>query len=130
MSISPFSKHFVISLNSPAKSTPGIIPDAPLTQFAIEYISNHFSEKITVEEIARKMGYSTIYLSKTFKKDTGKSLYTYLTEYRISKSTILLKEGYNVTETIYSVGFNDCSNFICTFKKVIGVSPHKYRNSI
>lgn len=101
-----------------------------ITQLAIEYISNHFNKKITVDEIAKKTGYSTIYLSKKFKKDTGKSIYTYLTEYRISQSAILLKEGYNVTETCYSVGFGDCSNFIRTFKKVNGISPYKYKKSV
>lgn len=98
-----------------------------ITQQAIEYISNHYNEKTTVEKIADNLGYSGIYLAKKFKKDTGKSIYTYITEYRISKSTIFLKEGYNVTETCYSVGFGDCSNFIRTFKKVIGISPYKYK---
>lgn len=103
---------------------------SPQTQFAIEYINDHFAEKITIEEMANKIGCSTVYLSKIFKKDTGKTIYTYLTEYRISKSTILLKEGCNVTETCYSVGFYDCSNFIRTFKKVNGISPYKYKKSV
>ena len=101
-----------------------------ITQSAIGYISDHYNEKITLEKIAKELGYSTIYLSKKFKKDTGKSIYTYITEYRISKSTILLKEGYNVTETCYCVGFGDCSNFIRTFKKTIGVSPYKYKKNV
>ena len=103
---------------------------SPQTQFAIEYINDHFPEKITIEEMASKIGCSTVYLSKIFKKDTGKTIYTYLTEYRISKSTILLKDGCNVTETCYSVGFYDCSNFIRTFKKVNGISPYKYKKSV
>lgn len=101
-----------------------------ITQSAIGYISDHYNEKITLEKIAKELGYSTIYLSKKFKKDTGKSIYTYITEYRISKSTILLKEGYNVTETCYCVGFGDCSNFIRTFKKTIGISPYKYKKNV
>ncbi len=102
---------------------------SPITQQAIDYINEHFSEKITAEQIAKEIGYSTIYLSKSFKKDTGKPIYTYITEYRISKSTILLKEGYNVTEAGYSVGFGDCSNFIRTFKKINGISPYKYKKA-
>ena len=98
------------------------------TRFAMKYMNEHYSEKITIDEIAKKAGCSTTYLSKIFKKDTDKSIYTYLTEYRISKSTILLKKGFNVTETCYAVGFGDCSSFIRTFKKAIGVSPHKYKN--
>ncbi len=102
----------------------------PYTRFAMKYMNEHYSEKITIEEIAKKAGCSTTYLSKIFKQDTEKSVYTYLTEYRINKSTMLLKEGLNVTETSYSVGFGDCSSFIRTFKKSIGVSPYKYKNSI
>jgi len=100
----------------------------PYTRFAMNYMNEHYSEKITINEIAQKAGCSTTYLSRIFKKDTDKSIYTYLTEYRISKSTMLLKEGLNVTEACYAVGFGDCSNFIRTFKKAIGVSPHKYKN--
>ncbi len=100
---------------------------SPITQLAIDYINDHYSEKITAEQIAKNIGYSTVYLSKNFKKDTGKPIYTYITEYRISKSTILLQEGCNVTEAAYSVGFGDCSNFIRTFKKINGISPYKYK---
>lgn len=100
---------------------------SPYTQFAIEYINNHYPEKISTAEIAKKAGCSTVYLSKVFKKNTGKPIYTYLTEYRISKSTLLLKNGANVTEACYNVGFGDCSNFIRTFKKITGTSPLKYK---
>ena len=102
----------------------------PYTRFAMKYINEHYSEKITLDEIAKKAGCSTTYLTKVFKKDTDKSVYAYLTEYRIIKSTMLLKEGFNVTETCYAVGFGDCSSFIRTFKKIIGVSPHKYKKSV
>lgn len=103
---------------------------SPYTRHAIEYIAKRYSEKITVEDVAGAVGCSTVYLSKTFKSDTGKTVYGYITEYRIRKSALLLKSGANVTEACYAVGFSDSSNFIRTFKKLLSISPKQYRKQV
>lgn len=92
----------------------------------LSYISGHYSETITLSNLSSLSKCSIAYLSKTFKKYTGISIYTYITGYRISKAKTMLRSGFSVTETCYSCGFNDCSNFIKTFKKFVKITPFKF----
>ena len=102
----------------------------PQIQTALQFIKVHYNEKIYISDIAVKCGCSKVYLSKIFKSYTGMSVYTYLTEYRIKKAANLLKTGYSVSDACYNSGFNDCSKFIETFKKIIGTTPLKYKTDI
>lgn len=95
---------------------------------ALSFISDHFAEKITLSQIAEYCGCSVTYISKVFKSYTGMSIYKYITRTRISMSQNMLKSGMTVTESCFACGFSDCSNFIKTFKDLVGKTPIKYRN--
>lgn len=99
----------------------------PIVQRAVEFITAHYREKLTVGELAGHVGCSTVYLSKIFRRYMGRSVHQYLTEYRIKKAAALLNTGCSVTEACYSVGFSDCSGFIHTFRKLMNVTPNQYK---
>lgn len=101
------------------------IPHQILT--AVSCIKEHFGENISLLEIAKNSGCSVTYLSRVFKDYMGVTVYKYLINYRIAQSTNFLKSGCSVTETAYLCGFGDSSNFIRTFKKTVGISPHQYK---
>lgn len=94
----------------------------------ISYITNNFHNNISLQDIADYSHCSVTYLSRIFTKYMGISIYKYLIDYRINQSAILLKSGNSVTDACYSCGFNDCSNFIKTFKKSTGITPQQYKN--
>lgn len=94
---------------------------------AISFIKEHFCEDISLLDIAKNSRCSVTYLSRIFSKFMGITVYRYLINYRISQSTLLLKSGCSVTDAGYKCGFGDSSNFIRTFKKSVGVSPHQYK---
>jgi len=94
---------------------------------AIEYIAQHYSEKIKIQDIASFLGCSEAYLSRIFKKYVGISIYGYITEHRINMAKKFLKSDCSVTEVCYLTGFNDCSNFIENFKKITGSTPLQYK---
>ena len=96
----------------------------------IEYIAKHYSEKIKIYDISSTLGCSEAYLSRLFKKYTGISIYGYITGHRINMAKKFLKSDLSVTEVCYLTGFNDCSNFIETFKKLTGYTPLKYKNIV
>ena len=96
---------------------------------SINYISEHYSESISVESIAYECGCSVAYLSRLFKRYFGVSLYNYVLEYRINKAKALLSLDCSVTEVCYLTGFNDCSNFINKFKKMTGITPLQYKKN-
>lgn len=93
------------------------------------YISENYGQKISLEYLAAKAGCSVTYLARSFKQYTGKTIYNHIIDTRIGNAQRLLKQGLTVTEVCYATGFDDCSNFIRTFKNMTGKTPLQFKNS-
>jgi AraC-like DNA-binding protein len=92
------------------------------------YIKGHYSEKITLEDIANHVYFSKSYLSKIFKDEMKCGLTAYINNIRIEKSKmLLLDEDVSLVDIAVLVGFDDQSYFTKVFKKIVGVSPGKFR---
>ncbi len=98
---------------------------------AKKYIADHYSEPITVSDIAKYVSVSNDYLGRVFKKSTNMTLIDYINEFRVRKSVELLKKSEYPVEEIYAmVGYNSVTNFYKVFKKIMGCTPAKYRDKI
>ncbi len=93
---------------------------------AIDYMENHFAEKITLADIAGCAGMSSKYFCSYFKKHTLTTAISYLNALRIQKACQLLENKRSVTDTALSCGFDNISFFIKKFKEAVGVTPAKY----
>lgn len=97
-------------------------------QNIFHYISNHYTEKITAVQVAKKFGLRQSDLSAHFKKITGKSFNEYLNYVRICKAKrMLISSEKNITEIAYSVGFASTSYFINCFKVQMGITPASFK---
>ncbi len=97
----------------------------------ILYISEHFSEELTLQKIADDFHISPVHLSRSFKTETGKNIVSYINIIRIEKAKLLLTSGhYQVNEIAYMVGFHSSQNFYNTFRKIEGKSPAEYLTGI
>ena len=95
---------------------------------AKEYIQNHYSDPLTLEEVSEMVGLSTAYFSALFKKTEGEGFAKYLINVRIEQAKLLLRESnLPVTEICRKVGYNDPKHFTHTFEKTAGVKPSTYR---
>ena len=75
---------------------------------AKEYIQNHFSDPLTLEEVSEMVGLSTAYFSVLFKKTEGEGFAKYLINVRMEQAKLLLRESnLPVTEICRRVGYND-----------------------
>ena len=100
----------------------------PVVSDAMEYINNHYPENINLTKISRKLCVNPSYLSREFKHNTGFSVVEFINFRRIWHAReMLLYTDKQVTEIAYQVGYNNVTHFHWTFKKMIGVSPNKYR---
>lgn len=96
---------------------------------AIKYIEEHYTERLTLLEVAEQTYVSQWHLSKLLNKDTGHSFSELLNMTRIKKAQELLGEqSLRIGEIAEMVGFLDMAHFSRVFKKITGVSANEYRN--
>ena len=98
-----------------------------IIQSAVRYISDNYSDNITLPFLAEKFAMSTSHFSKTFKSLTGFKFVEYITFVRIAEAEKLLKNGkISITDTATKCGFNDSNYFATVFKKIKGISPYRF----
>ncbi len=96
---------------------------------AIKYIEEHYTERLTLLEVAEQTYVSQWHLSKLLNKDTGHSFSNLLNMTRIKKAQELLgDQSLRIGEIAEMVGFLDMAHFSRVFKKITGVSANEYRN--
>ncbi len=100
-----------------------------LAEDAKQYISDHYGEStLSVDEICSHLGVGTSYFSSVFKKETGVSFVTYLTEVRMNEAQRLLDTTDEKSYIIAGmVGYEEPNYFSYVFKKHFGISPSRYR---
>lgn len=94
-----------------------------------DYIKDHCSDDLKLDDIANMCGFSKFYFSRLFKQFMNVSFYKYVNQKRIAKAAELLIEPKNsVTDVALSSGFPSLSSFIRMFKIVKGCTPTEFRN--
>ncbi len=95
----------------------------------INYITEHYSEKITLDELSRVVSLSTYYMAHIFKQYTGISPNKYINEHRLAVAgKRLLNENTSILNIAIECGFNNISYFNRAFKNKYGMTPNSYRN--
>lgn len=93
-----------------------------------QYIESHYSEDISLQDIAGTLHYSDAYFCKIFKQNFDKNFLVYLAEFRVEKAKKLLDDLLlNVKEVGTLVGYPDSNYFTKVFKRHTGLTPTEYR---
>lgn len=96
-----------------------------------EFISVHFHEQISLEELAKRFGVSESYLSRSFKDVVGVGIREYINILRIRKAQEMLEDSkLAVSEIAEAVGFDTASYFGRVFQKHLAISPSQYRKDL
>lgn len=95
----------------------------------VNYLEDHYNEKISLEQIAENMYLSPFYISKVFKSETGDTPIRHLINIRLEKAREQLEGGWtgSIQEVAASVGYDDAYHFSKLFKKRYGISPSQAR---
>lgn len=94
----------------------------------ISYIEKHYSEPITLQQLADTIPCNSQYLCRTFREISGISPIQYLISYRLEQACLHLSQTTRpVTEIALDCGFENISYFIRKFKEAKGCTPKEYR---
>lgn len=97
----------------------------------LAYININYNKQLTLDELAKKAGYSKSRFSHLFFETVGTSPIKYQNDIRLKTSCELLHStNLTITEIAQSCGFNDSLYFTRIFKKKYKTSPTQYRLSI
>lgn len=96
-----------------------------------QVIDENLHEDISLEKVAQKIYMHPMYLSRMFKKETGKNFIDYVTNIRINRAKQLMSDfslkTYEISE---KVGYRSSKHFSKVFKTVTGITPKEYRKNI
>lgn len=103
----------------------------PEIQSILNYIHEHYDERITLQDLSAFACLNEAYLSRLFKMETKKTINSYINELRIYKAKELLKSpNIMVKEVAQLVGIKDQLYFNRVFKKFCGENPTDYQDRV
>lgn len=96
--------------------------------FVCQYISEHCTEDMTLDDAAGLVGFSKYHFTRLFKDFTGCSFYKYLNRKRIAHAErLLIDPEISITEVALQSGFSSLSSFIRMFKIIKDCTPTEFR---
>lgn len=109
----------------PARDDPGI-----LVQRARTYIRAHFTEPLSLNEVANTLAVNPAYLSSIFKSERGESYSKFILRLRMERAALLLRTYSvgKVNDIAPEVGYSSTKHFYTVFKDYFGMTPNEYRN--
>ena len=97
---------------------------------AIQYMEEHSSEKLRLEDVARLIHFNPSYFSRRFHQYTGFTFNKYLNRCRTNTaSKLLLETNKTISEIALACGFPNVCSFITYFKRQYQMTPEKYRKN-
>ncbi len=97
-------------------------------QKTVEYIEEHVSEEMKIEDLASVASLSPFYFQRLFSRLVKKPVNEYIKLRRLAKaSEALLSNDERIVEIALSFGFNSHETFTRAFKSAFGITPEEYR---
>lgn len=111
------------------KFVPANLQELERLEKMLNYLNMHFTEVISLQDLADQVHLSREVCCRLFKKMTGKTITGYLEEYRVNKSFSLVQSGqYSMIQITEMVGFSNPSRFASAFRKRFGCNPGEYHS--
>lgn len=96
---------------------------------AQEFIEGHYTDKITVDDLADRYVIGRRSFERRFKKATNNTVVEYIQRVKIEAAKRSFESSRkNISEVMFDVGYTDTKAFRTVFKKITGLTPIEYRN--
>ena len=96
----------------------------------IEYINDNLGKNIKLKDLASEINISQYYFSRLFRESIGISPHQYIIKQRVEKAKLLLvNTPLPLADLALKCGFSSQSQMTMHFRKLVGTTPKKYRDS-
>ena len=103
-------------------------PHSSMTYQVLQYVSEHFTEPLTLESTAYALGISRIHLSHIFSQQLHINFRQYINTLRIERARTLLRNpSYSISQIAYQCGYGNQRTFHRAFMTQCGMPPNQYR---
>ena len=104
---------------------------SPAVEKIVDYVITNIAEHLSLQQIADRFNYSTVYINRILKRETGYSAIQFIKQKRITLAKALLYlNDMSVEEVSVAVGYDSLSYFCRVFRQVEGTSPSEYREQL
>jgi len=113
------------------KNQTNMIDKVTNMKLLLQYIKEHYQEKIYIKELAKIVNMNENYFCRYFKNIVGKTPIEYINYLRIEQAAKLIREtDHQIIDICFMVGFDNVSYFIRKFKENKQITPKKYSQSM
>jgi AraC-like DNA-binding protein len=96
---------------------------------ASDYLSEHYAENISLENLARIANLSPFHFNRVFSEQFGMPPHAFQTQLRVFRAKELLRQGWSIAQVAFQTGFADQSHLTRHFKRLVAVTPGQYRQN-
>lgn len=108
----------------PQEQTPQpVMPENARVLEWMRYLDSHLSEDLDMDALAERFFISKYHMMRTFRRQTGYTVHTYLLQRRLLAARQLIEGGMRATEACYRCGFRSYSAFTRAYSKHLGTTP-------
>lgn len=93
----------------------------------LQYIDTHIKEKLNIEKLAGRAGFSPYHFCRVFQWNVGYSIMEYVRKRKLAFAAFDLNSGHKITNIANDYGFETHSGFTKAFRRHFGCTPEKYR---
>ncbi|NLE02798.1 MAG: AraC family transcriptional regulator [Fibrobacter sp.] len=123
--------HLLIRLLLNIKHNGSIVQHRMSVNKALDFLNEHYGEKISVADLAAAANTSVSHFSRIFKDETGVSPSEYIMQVRLDYAKRMLRaDEKNITQIALDCGFNSSSYFSHCFTRAFQISPSDFKKSI
>lgn len=102
--------------------------DKSITKRILSYIEDNLDKELSLDKIAQELRYSKFYIARTFKDNTGITLYKYIQGRRLDEAARkLVQTKRPIVEIAFEAGYASQQAFTQAFRLIYICTPQEYR---
>ena len=106
-----------------------IFPACSQLHKVFQFIEDNYHQQINVDDVAQAVGYSPAYLTNLVKRQTTRTVHSWIVERRMAQArSLLLNTDEPVNQIAMAVGYPDVGHFIRQFRQLYSMPPKAWRN--